>query len=54
MGSLEPCQRLAFRLFGFVCFFGLFFFSFFFGLIVLIKSFCPVLFFTGLTMLLSA
>lgn len=53
-GSLELSQPPAFRLFGFVCFFGLFFFSFFFGLIVLIKSFCPVLFFTGLTMLQSA
>lgn len=31
-----------------------FFFSFFFGLIVLIKSFCPVLFFMRLTMLRSA
>lgn len=53
-GFLEPCQPPAFRLFGFVCFLGLFFFSFFFGLIVLIKSFCPVLLFTGLTMLRGA
>ena len=53
-GSLELSQPPAFRLFGFVCFFGLFFFSFFFGLIVLLKSFCPVLFFTRLTMLRPA
>lgn len=52
---MEPRQPPAFRLFGFVYFFALpppFFF--FFRLIVLIKSFCPVLFFTGLTMRPSA
>lgn len=47
--SLLPSGCLA--LFVFLAFF---FFSFFFGLIVLIKSFCPVLFFTRLTMLRSA
>lgn len=46
MGSLEPSQPLSsgcLALFVFLAFF----FSSFFGLIVLIKSFCPVLFFTG-------
>lgn len=47
--SLLPSGCLALFVFS-----AFFFFSFFFGLIVLIKSFCPVLFFTRLTMLRSA